>query len=197
MHKNEAIAQVASKAMEQIFDIAQFAISRITDGAVSDIEPMVQTSFAEVAARATAVEAFMNTPTEEIVAKSNTRKPRKPKDLEPTPTSESDFVEEVKEIEPEQDSTKIYAAPPFLAVSEDNFNVEDDNPDFPNHPDDWFSQDVERARNACRSILAKMVSKHGSGHARASISTTTSKVKATDFTAEDCMTFYRKFRNEV
>ncbi len=197
MHKNEAIAQVAEKAMTQIFDIAQFAISRITDGAVNDIEPMVQTSFAEVAARTAAVEALMNTPTEHIVAKSNTRKPRKPKDLEPTPTSENDFVEDVKEVEPEQDFAKGYEAPPFLTVSEDDADVEDDNPDFPNHPDDWFGQDVERARNACRSILAKMVSKHGSDFARKSIVETTSKVKATDFTAEDCMTFYRKFRNEV
>ena len=43
MHKNEAIAQVAQQAMEQIFDIAQYAISQIADtGAEIDLSALSQ-----------------------------------------------------------------------------------------------------------------------------------------------------------
>ncbi len=208
MHKNEAISNVASKAMEQIFDIAQFAISRITDGAVGDIEPMLQTSFTEVAKRAAALDALAKNDAQEIVPSMaplekqirgrKTRAPVTPTQeiLEPIPTSENDFVEQsdAVEVEPEavEDTTPTQ---PFSEVqSQDEV---DDNPDFPNHPDDWFSQDVERARNACRSLLAKVVSKNGTEAARKSIMDTVGKPRVTDFDAEDCTKFYRAFRNNV
>jgi len=186
MHKNEAIARVAEQAMEQIFDIAQYAISQITDGEVSDIQPMVQTKFVEVMERAEQTE-------------KPARKPRttKPKEIEPDPVAANDFVDEQKEIEPEPDSTKDYEAPPFFAVSESDADEGDDNPEFPNHPDDWFEEDVERARNLCRALLAKMMASSGPNETRKNLTETTGKSRATDFDAEDCMKFYRKFRNDV
>lgn len=203
MHKNEAISNVASKAMEQIFDIAQFAISRITDGAVGDIEPMLQTSFTEVAKRAAALDALAKNDADEVVAtEKRTRKPRTPKTtndvvLDTITGSENDFVEEneVVEVEPE-----VEADTSFLGVSAQDAEPDleqDDNSDFPNHPDSWFVADVERARNACRSLLAKVVSKDGTEAARKSIMDTVGKPRVTDFNAEDCMEFYRAFRNNV
>jgi hypothetical protein len=188
MHKNEAIARVAEQAMEQIFDIAQYAISQITDGEVSDIQPLVQPHFQEIVKG--------HAPVQEHIKGRKTRTP-KPKEIEPDPVAANDFVDEQKEIEPEPNSTKDYEAPPFLAVSESDADEGDDNTEFPNHPDDWFGEDVERARNLCRALLAKMMASSGPNETRKNLTETTGKSRATDFDAEDCMKFYRKFRNDV
>lgn len=190
MHKNEAIARVAESAMKQIYDIAQFAISRVNNE-VCDVglEPMAQTSFTEVVERANAsLDALKQD------APRQTRKPRASKAqevLEATPTSENDFVDATKEIEivPEE-SPPIEGTTAIIEHDEGH-----DNPDFPNHDDDWFEEDVERGRQLCRKLLSKMVSKIGDKATREAIFNTTQKPRATDFDATDCMNFYRANRH--
>lgn len=214
MHKNEAIAQVAEKAMMQIFDIAQFAISRICEDEVPLIELMTQTSFSEVAARANAneIKESLDALKHETAAlqaetEKQKRKPRVPKVSEPTQTTEivpedTKSAEAFSENESDPfagitigDPEDANESPPIegtTAVLE-----HDDNSEFPDHPDAWFAEDLERAKNECRALLAKMMAKAGPNETRKNLTDTTGKSRATDFDADDCMKFYRAFRNNV
>jgi hypothetical protein len=210
MHKNEAIARVAETAMTQIFDIAQFAISQITDND-RDLSPSADL-YELVGERVQQVQQTLeNEVTTNVTGKATTtrrtraNKPPKSEtvaiEIGPEVDATEDFVDlgEAKVVSSNDDGSKVVVLGDnsFLGVSADDAEVEEDNSAFPNHPDDWFSEDVERARNACRSLLAKIVSKDGSDAARKSIMETTGKPRVTDFDADDCASFYRAFRNNV
>ena len=197
MHKNEAISRVAERAMEQIFDIAQYAIAKIADEDLGNFEPMAQTSFTEVIARAEQAQAAtldaLSANPEKPARKPRTPKAQPQEVLEPTPASENDFEDSSKKIEIVLEDVEVLeASPPIegttavLEADEDTYSEE-----FPNYSDDWFHEDVERGRALCRKLLSKMVSKIGDKATREAIFETTKKPRATDFDAADCMNFYR------